>query len=158
MGFRVRSPAMMLEVVNPVPGNVARDVPQEGDRRALFAGGEFLMMDGASGRKPTCGVVRRRPERLIPMLETNPSEGVSSVISSRMLVGFPAPFGPRKPSTGPVGIERPRWSTVTCSPNGFVRSSASIAGPDHDVVLSVDTANWSSPSGGLWGQVGSTIE
>src|SRR5579863_9840062 len=41
----------------------------------------------------------------------------------RMVVDFPAPFGPRKPKTSPLRTVRLRRSTATKLPNFFTRFS-----------------------------------
>lgn len=46
--------------------------------------------------------------------------------SIRMVVVFPAPFGPRKPKTSPSSTCRLRSSTAVKAPNFFVRFSTSI--------------------------------
>ena len=44
----------------------------------------------------------------------------------RIVVDFPAPFGPTKPVTDPAGTPKLRSSTAVRRPNRFVRCSASI--------------------------------
>src|SRR5437588_563456 len=41
----------------------------------------------------------------------------------RMVVDFPAPFGPRNPKISPLRVSRLIWSTATKSPKRFTRSS-----------------------------------
>src|SRR5260370_5030779 len=52
-----------------------------------------------------------------------PDVGVSSPHSMRIVVDFPAPFGPRKPKISPFRVARLMWFTATKSPNRFTRSS-----------------------------------
>src|SRR5580765_4066902 len=44
----------------------------------------------------------------------------------RIVVDFPAPFGPTKPVTDPAGTPKLRSSTAVRPPNRFVRCSVSI--------------------------------
>src|SRR5580698_10528948 len=57
-----------------------------------------------------------------------PEFGRSRPRISRMVVDFPAPFGPRNPVTRPGCTVNDRWSTATLSPYLLVRSRASIIG------------------------------
>jgi hypothetical protein len=45
-----------------------------------------------------------------------PLVALSSPMITRMVVDFPAPFGPRKPVTWPDGTVKLRASTATLSP------------------------------------------
>ena len=70
-----------------------------------------------------------------PATRPRPEVGVSSPHSIRMVVDFPAPFGPRKPKISPLGTFSETWSTATKSPNVFTRSSISTAQPFRLIAL-----------------------
>ncbi len=55
-----------------------------------------------------------------------PEVGVTKPASIRMVVDFPAPFGPRKPSTSPLLTVNETWSTAVKPPNRFVKPSISM--------------------------------
>src|ERR1700751_3554620 len=52
-----------------------------------------------------------------------PDVGLRSPHSIRIVVDFPAPFGPRNPKISPLRVARLRWFTATKSPKRFTRSS-----------------------------------
>jgi hypothetical protein len=56
-----------------------------------------------------------------------PDLGGRIVVSTRITVVLPAPFGPRKPSTIPVGTSRSSASTARSVPYVFERPCASSA-------------------------------
>src|SRR5580658_2832791 len=58
-----------------------------------------------------------------PATVARPAEGLSRPHSIRMVVDFPAPFGPRNPKTSPRRTERLSWSTATKLPNRLTRFS-----------------------------------
>src|SRR6185369_11101014 len=60
-----------------------------------------------------------------PQMTTRPLVGLMRPTSMRMVVVFPAPFGPRKPKTSPSPIWKETSSTIVRSPMIFVRWSAS---------------------------------
>jgi len=59
-----------------------------------------------------------------------PSSGRSSVVSTRTAVVFPAPLGPRSPSTVPAATSKSIPSSARTSPKDFVRPLTLIAGAD----------------------------
>ena len=64
-----------------------------------------------------------------PFTDPLPAVGVNNPHSIRMVVDFPAPFGPRKPKISPFATFSETWSTATNDPNFFTRSSISTAHP-----------------------------
>ncbi|MEX1008596.1 MAG: hypothetical protein WD271_12225 [Acidimicrobiia bacterium] len=52
-------------------------------------------------------------------------------MSTRIVVVFPAPFGPRNPKTVAVGTERSRSTMPRADPYDFVRASVSMASMAH---------------------------
>src|SRR5690242_4563449 len=65
---------------------------------------------------------------LIPNTATPPSIGFSSVVSIRIVVVFPAPFGPSRPNVSPGVISRSSPLTAVCGPNRYVSPAHSTAG------------------------------
>ncbi len=61
-----------------------------------------------------------------PLMVALPPVGVARPSSMRRVVVFPAPFGPRKPTTRPDSTSKLKWSTATSSPKRLVRSCNSI--------------------------------
>src|SRR5467141_1229636 len=57
---------------------------------------------------------------------TLPSVGGMKPVIIRIVVDFPAPFGPRKPSTSPRSTENDTPSTARFGPNVFTRFSTLI--------------------------------
>src|ERR1022692_3668972 len=55
-----------------------------------------------------------------------PPVGGARPSSMRRAVVFPAPFGPRKPTTRPDSTSKLTWSTATSPPKRLVRSRNSI--------------------------------
>src|ERR1700732_1176261 len=51
-----------------------------------------------------------------PQTETRPAEGEMKPAIMRMVVDFPAPLAPKKPSTSPGATENVRSSTARLSP------------------------------------------
>ncbi len=51
-----------------------------------------------------------------PLTVTRPDVGASRPTINRMVVDFPAPFGPRKPVTRPSGTMKLRSSAATVDP------------------------------------------
>src|ERR1035441_3330022 len=58
-----------------------------------------------------------------PATGARPSVGLTSAPSIRIVLDFPAPFGPRTPNTSPLRIARLIRSTATKLPNRFARFS-----------------------------------
>src|SRR6185312_2452849 len=56
-----------------------------------------------------------------------PALGGRKPASMRMVVDFPAPLGPRKPSTSPLATRKETLSTAVKLPNRLVRPSISIS-------------------------------
>src|SRR5574341_1930268 len=56
-----------------------------------------------------------------------PSVGSSNPQSIRMVVDFPAPFGPRKPETSPFLMVKSTWATARILPNRFVNPFVTMA-------------------------------
>jgi hypothetical protein len=56
-----------------------------------------------------------------PVTEAVPEEGARSVVSMRIVVVFPAPFGPRSPNTSPVPTVKLTAFTAARLPKYFVR-------------------------------------
>lgn len=52
-------------------------------------------------------------------------------MSTRIVVVFPAPFGPRNPKTVAAGTERSRSTMPRADPYDFVRVSVSMASMAH---------------------------
>src|SRR5713101_7666420 len=61
-----------------------------------------------------------------PPTDTLPSVGGMKPVIIRMVVDFPAPFGPRNPSTSPRSTENDTPSTARFGPNVFTRFSTLI--------------------------------
>src|SRR5258708_39563196 len=61
-----------------------------------------------------------------PTTDTLPSVGGMKPVLIRMVVDFPAPFGPRKPSTSPRSTENDTPSTARFGPNVFTKFSTLI--------------------------------
>ena len=62
-----------------------------------------------------------------PKTRARPDVGRSWSRSRRIVVDFPAPFGPRKPKISPVFTSRSRPSTAARSPKHFVSALVRIA-------------------------------
>src|SRR5260370_42001732 len=62
-----------------------------------------------------------------PATRARPSLGGVRVVSMRISVVLPAPFGPSSPKISPSSTLKRTWSTATKSPNRFVNPSTSIA-------------------------------
>ena len=75
----------------------------------------------------------REPARLgsDPNTCTDPAEGRNRSTNMRIVVDFPAPFGPRKPSTSPVSTSRDNRSIANVAPKRFVTSSQHTAADTH---------------------------
>src|SRR5262245_35757362 len=56
-----------------------------------------------------------------PPTDTLPDVGGKKPVILRMFVDFPAPFGPRKPSTSPRSTEKEMPSTARLAANTFTR-------------------------------------
>ena len=54
---------------------------------------------------------------LMPNTVALPSAGLSSVVSMRIVVVLPAPFGPSSPKVSPGSMRRLTRSTARCWPN-----------------------------------------
>src|SRR4029079_11792716 len=68
---------------------------------------------GVSTIEPTCAITRdSSPWLSAPRSEARPAVGRISPSRHRMVVVFPAPFGPRNPKTPPSGTSRSRPSTA----------------------------------------------
>src|SRR6266568_9403576 len=61
-----------------------------------------------------------------PPTDTLPSVGGMKPVIIRMVVDFPAPFGPRNPSTSPRSTENDTPSTARFGPNVFTKFSTLI--------------------------------
>src|SRR5688572_1154647 len=59
-----------------------------------------------------------------PPIRTLPRSGRARPTSMRMVVVFPAPFGPRKPNTSPAVSSKETSETTSRRPNRFVSDSA----------------------------------
>src|ERR1700683_4038458 len=57
-----------------------------------------------------------------PLTLALPEVGVSNPQSTRIVVDFPAPLGPRKPKISPLDTSRETWSTATNEPKVLTRS------------------------------------
>jgi len=64
-----------------------------------------------------------------PATVPEPSVGASRPQSMRMVVLFPAPFGPRKPKISPRAVSKLTWSTAVNLPKRRVSPSTRTAGP-----------------------------
>ena len=61
-----------------------------------------------------------------PQTRAVPSFGASSVVSMRIVVVLPAPFGPSSPKTSPRSTRRSRQSTARCAPKLRTNPCASM--------------------------------
>jgi len=103
-------------VVNPLVGVVAeiepiqpvcnpglhlggREITKSTKVLELFAAGEFVKTGGSSGRYPIDALIASRSDTGFPLIHASPSVGRVSDVNIRIVVVFPAPFGPRKPYT-----------------------------------------------------------
>ena len=67
----------------------------------------------SSGMKPTARCASDGSSRMdFPSIRMSPESGTSSVASMRIVVVFPAPLGPTKPTTSPDVNENERSSTA----------------------------------------------
>src|SRR5690606_40663740 len=82
----------------------------------------------ASSSAPTSSRGARWSAYCLPLTVTRPAVGRSSPRIIRIVVDFPAPFGPRKPVTRPGRTVNDTESTASFSPYLLVRSTASIIG------------------------------
>src|SRR5690606_21273807 len=82
----------------------------------------------ASSSAPTSSSGARWSAYRLPLTVTRPAVGRSSPRIIRIVVDFPAPFGPRKPVTRPGRTVNDTESTASFSPYLLVRSTASIIG------------------------------
>ena len=62
----------------------------------------------------------------MPQMLTSPLVGGRKPVTTRMVVDFPAPLGPRNPRTSPLFTVKERSSTAFLCPNCFVRLVTSI--------------------------------
>src|SRR5271166_6349667 len=62
----------------------------------------------------------------IPAIRAEPCVGATKPVSSRIVVVLPAPLGPRKATTCPLGIENDTSRTARNDPNCLHSPSASI--------------------------------
>jgi len=62
----------------------------------------------------------------MPKIERDPLEGGINVVSSLIVVDFPAPLGPKNPKTWPDFIDKTSPSTALTEPYDFDRWSTSI--------------------------------
>src|SRR5699024_3176794 len=67
---------------------------------------------------------------LFPKIRTSPSESFINPTIIRMVVVLPAPFGPMKPNTSPLGIENDNPFMISFEPIDFLTSISSIAVSD----------------------------
>src|SRR6266567_538667 len=71
----------------------------------------------------------------MPPTLADPDVGASRPQRIRMVVDFPAPFGPKKPKISPGATRIDTWSTATKSPNRFTRLSISTVALDGCMIL-----------------------
>jgi len=100
----------------------------------LFAAGEFVKTGGSSGRYPIDALIASRSDTGFPLIHASPSVGRVSDVNIRIVVVFPAPFGPRKPYTVPWSTVRLSPSTAISVPNRFVSSRVSMASVSRVIV------------------------
>src|SRR6056297_2703198 len=62
----------------------------------------------------------------LPQTRAVPPEGARKPVIIFIVVDFPAPFGPRKPSTSPFATEKVMPRTAWIGPNDLARLSTSI--------------------------------
>src|SRR5512138_537240 len=75
--------------------------------------------------QPTCDIAFAKSRcRSKPAMRTCPRSGRASPTSMRIVVVFPAPFGPRNPKTSPAESSNETSETTSRLPNRFVRPSA----------------------------------
>ena len=74
------------------------------------------------------------------MMRALPEVGGTRVVSMRMSVDLPAPFGPRSPKTSPRATVKLRLSTATKSPNDLEISSTSTALPGLEIPMDAEPA------------------
>ena len=63
-----------------------------------------------------------------PTIEIEPLSGARNPVIIRMVVLLPAPFGPNKPATCPVGSSKETFLTAWSDPNDFEISRTRIMG------------------------------
>ena len=68
----------------------------------------------------------------ILFIKMSPLSGSRKPVSIFIVVDFPAPFGPRKPTTSPLCTLKLILSTATNSPNDFFKFFASTSFEDND--------------------------
>ena len=74
----------------------------------------------------------------MPATLNRPRVGSRIVVSMRIAVVLPAPFGPRNPSTSPDSTENVMSSTASCSPYRFAMPCASTALPTEKNLLELE--------------------
>ena len=62
----------------------------------------------------------------MPAIRAEPCVGATKPVKSRIVVVLPAPLGPRKATTSPLGIENDTSRTARKDPNCLQSPSASI--------------------------------
>ena len=72
--------------------------------------------DLASSRMPSSDMGAAQPGYRLPLTRTVPLVGRSRPSITRMVVDFPAPFGPRNPVTTPGSTTKLSRSTAVLSP------------------------------------------
>src|SRR5947209_6408391 len=71
----------------------------------------------------------------MPPTMADPEVGASRPQRMRIVVDFPAPFGPKKPKISPGFTRSETWSTATKSPNRLTRFSIATANSDGCMAL-----------------------
>src|SRR4029077_5804711 len=80
---------------------------------------------------PTCALIRRAvagPNGK-PSTHTSPAVGTAKPVSIRMVVVFPAPLGPSRPTHSPASTRKLRSTTAWRSPNRLASARVSTTGP-----------------------------
>jgi len=75
---------------------------------------------------PICRSGSRRSRYGCPLMVARPESGVARPSSSRMVVDFPAPFGPRNPVMRPGASSKDRSLTAVTVPYRLVSASTAM--------------------------------
>jgi hypothetical protein len=112
VAFLAGQPDQLQHRVDPAPRQPHQDRVQPEDLPAGPAG----VLAEASSSTPTCrpGLLSRAYGR--PRKVAEPDDGGVSPVIIRIVVDFPAPFGPRKPVTDPGSARKETESTAMCAP------------------------------------------
>ena len=100
-----------------------RDETQQPDDRHVRVGGGALWQEPQSASRG-----KSVAYHVVPANPRSPGTRRHESASMRIVVDFPAPFGPRNPNTSPRRTENDRSSTAMKRPNRRVRCSISISG------------------------------